>query len=133
MLHPQVLQRMINVVNKTLVLTCCLALSATAAWADSAGADWSSSYGFPGAGKHQVNMTQADLIAKKESGYYDGLGKSEVYNITTTSVGTLTNTTTTINGNDNNVSAESMNSGGLDAGVLVQSLQGSSVWQNKAY
>lgn len=114
-------------------LICLLVLPAGAALADSAGSDWSGSYGFPGAGKHQTNMTQADLITKKESGYYDGLGKSQVYNITTTSIGTMTTSTTTINGNDNNVAAESLNSGGLDAGVLVQSLQGSSVWQNKAY
>ncbi len=114
-------------------LICLLVLPIGAALADSAGSDWSGSYSFPGAGKHQTNMTQADLIAKKESGYYDGLGKTQVYNITTTSVGTMTTSTTTINGNDNNVAAESLNSGGLDAGVLVQSLQGSSVWQNKAY
>jgi hypothetical protein len=114
-------------------LICMLVLPAGSALADSAGTDWSGSYGFPGAGKHQTNMTQADLIAKKESGYYDGLGKNQVYNITTTSVGTMTTSTTTINGNSNNVSAESLNSGGLDAGVLVQSLQGSSVNQNKSY
>ena len=45
----------------------------------------------------------------------------------------MTTSTTTISGNDNNVASDSLNSGGLDAGVLVQSLQGSSVWQNKAY
>jgi hypothetical protein len=119
--------------NKCLTTLCLLALHCAGAWADSGGSDWSGSYGFPGAGKHQTNMNQADLIAKKESGYYDGLGKSEVYNITTTSIGTMTTSTTTINGNDNNVASDSLNSGGLDAGVLVQSLQGSSVWQNKAY
>lgn len=112
---------------------CLLALPCAAAWADSAGSDWSGSYGFMGAAKHQTNMNQADLIAKKESGYYDGLGKSEVYNITTTSVGTMTTSTTTITGNDNNVASDSLNSGGLDAGVLVQSLRGGTVNQNKAY
>lgn len=101
--------------------------------ADSAGSDWNASFGFPGSSKHQTNLTQADLIAKKESGYYDGLGKSQVYNITTTSIGTMTTSTTTISGNENNVASDSLNSGALDAGVLVQSLQGSSVWQNKAY
>lgn len=117
-----------------LIITYCLALVAPG-WvmADSAGSDWNASFGFPGSAKHQTNMTQADLIAKKESGYYDGLGKSQVYNITTTSIGTMTTSTTTISGNDNNVASDSLNSGALDAGVLVQSLQGSSVWQNKAY
>ena len=119
--------------NKLLSLICLLALPCAAAWADSGGSDWSGSCGFPGSAKHQTNMTQADLIAKREAGYYDGLGKTEVYNITTTSIGTMTTSTTTISGNDNNVASDSLNSGGLDAGVLVQSLQGSSVWQNKAY
>ena len=122
-----------NASCKLLTAICLLVLPWASAWADSAGSDWSGSYGFMGSAKHQTNMTQADLIAKKESGYYDGLGKSQVYNITTTSIGTMTTSTTTINGNDNNVAAESLNSGGLDAGVLVQSLQGSSVWQNKTY
>jgi hypothetical protein len=118
---------------ETFVFVCLAVVASGSALADSSGSDWSSSYGFAGSAKHQTNMTQADLIAKKESGYYDGLGKSQVYNITTTSVGTMTTSTTTINGNDNNVMAESLNSGGLDAGVLVQSLQGASVWQNKTY
>lgn len=122
-----------HTLNKFLPAICLLVLPCAAAWADSAGSDWSGSYGFPGAGKHQTNMTQADLIAKREAGYYDGLGKTEVYNITTTSVGTMTTSNTTINGNDNNVASESANSGGLDAGVLVQSLRSSSIWQNKAY
>lgn len=108
-------------------------LPVAAAWADSAGSDWSGSYGFMGPSKHQTNMNQADLIVKKETGYYDGLGKSQVYNITTTSVGTMTTSTTTITGNDNNVSSDSLNSGGLDAGVLVQSLRGGTANQNKAY
>ncbi len=112
---------------------CLLALPVAVVWADSAGSDWSGSYGFMGVAKHQTNMNQADLIAKKETGYYDGLGKSQVYNITTTSVGTMTTSTTTISGNDNNVSSDSLNSGGLDAGVLVQSLQSATVNQNKSY
>lgn len=125
---------MLDTAKKKLIsIACALTLSATAAWADSAGSDWSGTYGFMGAAKHQTNMNQADLIAKKETGYYDGLGKSQVYNISTTSVGTMTTSTTTITGNDNNVSSDSLNSGGLDAGVLVQSLSGSTVSQNKAY
>lgn len=122
-----------NLLTSTLRAAVLLSLPCAAAFADSAGSDWSGSYGFMGAAKHQTNMNQADLIMKKESGYYDGLGKSEVYNITTTSVGTMTTSTTNITGNENNVSSDSLNSGGLDAGVLVQSLQGSVVNQNKAY
>ena len=121
-----------NALHKLLTAICLVVLPWTAAWADSAGSDWSGSYGFMGSAKHQTNMTQADLIAKKESGYYDGLGKSQVYNITTTSIGTMTTSTTSITGNDNNVSSDSLNSGGLDAGVLLQSMRAGTVNQNKA-
>lgn len=114
-------------------LLCLIALPMGSALADSAGSDWGSSYSFPGVGKHQSNMAQADLIAKKEADYYEGLGKSVVNNITTTSIGTMTTSTTTITGNSNNVSAESINSGELDAGVQVQSVSGSTLNQNKAY
>lgn len=124
---------MIKMLAKLVILHVLAVFLPCTAIADSAGSDWNASFGFPGSAKHQTNMTQADLIAKKESGYYDGLGKSQVYNITTTSIGTMTTSTTTISGNENNVASDSLNSGALDAGVLVQSLQGSSVWQNKAY
>jgi hypothetical protein len=99
--------------------------------ADSGGSDWSSSYGFPGASKHQTNMSQADLIAKRESGYYDGLGKTEVNNITTNTIGTMTTMNTTITGNSNNVAADSLSSGSMDASVQLQSLISST--QNKSY
>jgi hypothetical protein len=108
------------------------ALQCSAAFADSGGSDWSTSYGFPGAGKHQTNMSQADMIAKRESGYYDGLGKSEVYNISTTSIGTMTTTTNTVNGNSNNVAADSLSSGSMDASVKIQSLVSSTLSQNKS-
>ena len=108
--------------KKVFCLYLLVALAGTAARADSGGADWSTSYGFPGAGKHQTNMSQADMIAKRESGYYDGLGKSQVYNITTTSIGTMTTSTTSITGNSNNVAADSISSGSLDASVQLQTL-----------
>ncbi len=108
-----------------------LVLQLNAAWADSGGSDWSSSYGFAGTAKHQTNMSQADLIAKREAGYYDGLGKTEVYNITTTSIGTMTTSTTSITGNSNNVAADSISTGSLDASVQLQSLISST--QNKSY
>jgi|GEM_PF-5281595 hypothetical protein len=94
---------------------CCIALAsfllATSAIADSGGADWNTSYSFPGSARHQTNMSQADLIAKRESGYYDGLGKSTVNNITSSTVGTMTTMNTTVTGNSNNVAADSLSSG----------------------
>lgn len=114
------------------LLTLPILLFGTAAQADSSGSDWGSSYSFTSPSKQQINMSQADMIAKKESGYYDGLGKTEVYNIATTSIGTMTTTTNTINGNSNNVAADSLSSGSLDASVKIQSLVSSALSQNKA-
>ena len=103
------------------------------AFADSSGSDWNSSYSLPGSGKHQTNMTQADLIAKREAGYYDGLGKTQVYNISTNSIGTMNTMTTTIDGENNTVAADSYSSGSMDASVGIQSLSGSSISQDKRY
>ncbi len=106
---------------KSIYFCLLLALICGYAAADSGGSDWSTSYGFPGSAKHQTNMNQADLIAKKEAGYYDNIGKTQVYNITTTSIGTMTTTTTSINGNDNNVASDSISTGGMDASVKLLS------------
>lgn len=102
-----------------------------AAWADSGGSDWSTSYGFPGTAKHQTNMSQADLIAKREAGYYDGLGKNTVNNINSNTVGTMTTMNNTITGNSNNVAADSLSSGSMDASIQLQTLISST--QNKTY
>jgi len=115
-------------------LTCLLALALSPlAHADSGGSDWSTSYGFPGASKHQTNLTQADLIAKREAGYYDGLGKTEVYNISTNTIGTMNTMTTTIDGENNTVASDSYSSGSMDASVGIQSLAGSTISQDKDY
>jgi hypothetical protein len=85
-------------------------------------ADWSGSYGFPSTSRQQTNMTQADLIAKREAGYYDNIGKTTVYNITTTSIGTMSEDTININGENNTVTATGRNTGSLDASVGVQGI-----------
>jgi hypothetical protein len=119
--------------TKRLVICMFSLVMAAAAQADSSGSDWGSSYTFTSPSKQQTNMSQADLIAKRESGYYDGLGKTEVYNITTTAIGTMTTTNNTVNGNSNNVAADSVSSGSLDASVKIQSLVSSALTQNKSY
>lgn len=116
-----------------LVLWSLLLLCTAAAHADSGGSDWNTSYGFPGAGRHQTNMTQADLIAKRESGYYNNVGRTDVYNITSNTIGTMNTMTSTIEGNNNNISSDSLSSGSMDASVMIQSLTGSSLSQDKAY
>jgi hypothetical protein len=114
------------------ICLCSLTLSA-AAWADSGGSDWSTSYSFPSASKHQTNMSQADLIAKRESGYYDGLGKSVTYNISTNTIGTMNTMTATIDGDNNTVASDSLSSGSLDASVAIQSLSSSTISQDKSH
>lgn len=103
------------------------------ALADSSGSDWNTSYGFPGSARHQTNMTQADLIAKREASYYTNMGRTDVYNITTNTIGTMNTMTSTVNGNDNNISSDSLSSGSMDASVSIQSLTGSTVSQDKKY
>lgn len=58
-------------------LTVALALC-TAAPIASAGpsADWSDSWNFPSPAQRTNQLIQADLIEKKENGYYDGLGST---------------------------------------------------------
>lgn len=120
-----------RILKKFFCLFLLAALHWNTAWADSSGSDWSTSYGFAGSAKHQTNMTQADLIAKRESGYYDGLGKTNVNNITSNTIGTMTTMNTTISGNSNNVAADSLSSGSMDASVQLQTLISST--QNKTY
>ena len=121
-----------NRMFKTIFLYCVMAVvQSGAAWADSGGSDWSTSYGFPGTAKHQTNMSQADLIAKREAGYYDGLGKNTVNNINSNTVGTMTTMNNTITGNSNNVAADSLSSGSMDASIQLQTLISST--QNKTY
>jgi len=119
-------------VKRLAIGLCSLSLSA-AAIADSGGSDWSTSYSFPGASKHQTNMSQADMIAKRESGYYDGLGKSVTYNISTNTIGTMNTMTTTIEGDSNTVASDSLSTGSMDASVGIQSMSAQTISQDKAY
>lgn len=119
--------------SKATALALLCVLWASPGWADSSGSDWNGSYGFPGVAKHQTNLTQADLIAKREAGYYNNVGSTDVYNITTTTIGTMNTMTSTIEGNNNNISSDSLNSGSMDASVQIQSLSGSTISQGKTY
>ncbi len=85
-------------------------------------ADWSGSYAFPSVARSQSNMSQADLIAKREAGYYDNIGKTTVYNINTTSIGTMSEDTININGENNTVTSSGSNTGTLDASVGIQGI-----------
>ncbi len=111
-----------------------LLVLATQAWAQTRG-DWSGSYGFPsnGASRQVIQLTQSDLIAKKEAGYYDGLGKNTFYTnqVTTYSVGALNQSTTSVTvggtGNQVGVSADSGSAGNIDGSVGLIDISRSTV------
>jgi hypothetical protein len=102
--------------------------------------DWNGSYSFPSsASNRQVqNMQQADLIAKKDAGYYDGLGKTTVYStqISTYTVGSLDSSTNTVNldGANNTVSltSASSNTGDLNGAVRLTDINRSTVTDNSS-
>ena len=97
--------------------------------------DWSGGYTFPSVARQQSNLSQADLIAKSEAGYYDNVGKTTVYNISTTSIGSMSQDEINITGNDNTVTSTASNTGGLDASVNLQniSLQQSTYSNDKRF
>jgi hypothetical protein len=69
----------------------------------SASGGWSNIYGFSGNAKRSADVIQADLIAKKEAGYYDNVGRQTYNNqlYTTNTYGTYTSSTTTITSETN--------------------------------
>lgn len=116
-----------------------LLLVAAAVQAQTPSVGWSNSYSFPGVSRHQTNMNQADMIEKKETGYYDNLGRNTTYNtvnnFNTNTIGSMTEATVTITGDDNTVSTFSTNTGGQDGSISVQELGlNNSTWSsNKSY
>lgn len=116
-----------------------LVLLAAHAQAQTPSVGWSNSYAFPGVSRHQTNMNQADMIEKKETGYYDNLGRNTTYNnvnnFNTNTIGSMTEATVTITGDSNTVSTFSTNSGGQDGSISIQELGlNNSTWSSsKAY
>jgi hypothetical protein len=84
---------------------------------------WNNVYGFGSPATVQQRLTQADLIAKGESDYYEGLGKTVVtnYSFSSYSVGSINQNTTTVSivgeGNNATVNNEGFNSGNLNGSI----------------
>jgi hypothetical protein len=97
-------------------------------FADSPSQNWSGSYDFPSAATSSTRMIQADLIEKKDGGYYDSFGPGNAY--VTNSIGTITNNTNNIEGDDNVVVNDSTatNSGNIDGSIKL--LTGSTIKSN---
>jgi len=121
------------------LLPLCLLVFTCTSQAQTPSVAWSNSYTFSGVARHQTNMNQADMIEKKDTGYYDNLGRNTTYNtvnnFNTNTIGSMTEATVTITGDDNTVSTFSTNTGGQDGSISVQDLSlNNSTWSsNKAY
>jgi hypothetical protein len=55
--------------------------------------DWNGNWGFSSAADRTFRLLQADTIEKKDSGYYESLGRTE-FNVTNDVTNNLSNTTT---------------------------------------
>lgn len=123
--------------SRLLALYLLIFTGATQAQTPSVG--WSNSYTFSGVARHQTNMNQADMIEKKDTGYYDNLGRNTTYNnvnnFNTNTIGSMTEATVTITGDANTVSTFSTNTGGQDGSISVQDigLYNSTLTSNKEY
>lgn len=100
-----------------------LSLLSTSAIAQSPSGDWNGNYNFSGPGGNSSRLLQADLIERKDNGYYDsfGPGNLTVNNFLTNTVGTLNSYTTTIDGEGNSVVNDSTayNYGNLNGSINV--------------
>jgi hypothetical protein len=61
------------------------------------------------------------------------VGRTDVHNITTNTIGAMTTMPSTVNDHDNSISSDSLSSGSMDASVSIQSLTGSTGSQDKKY
>lgn len=83
-----------------------------------------------------AQFTQADLIAKREAGYYKNIGSTNITYYSTTAAGTLNTTNITITGNNNSpsVSSTGTNSGSQNGSINTGSqLFGDGVINNGVY
>jgi hypothetical protein len=104
-----------------------------ASQAQSPSTGWNNVYGFGTPAAVQQRLTQADLVAKGEAGYYDGLGRTVVTNnvFSSYSVGSINQNTTTVsivgNGSSATVNNESYNAGNLNGSISVTDISDSVV------
>ena len=84
-------------------------------------AAWRLGYSDAGSNAATIQLQQADLIAKREAGYYTNIGQVNQY--TTTAIGTYDQTTITITGNSNSptVSSSGTNSGNQNGSINTSS------------
>lgn len=98
-------------------------LLASSAQAESPSRDWNGNYSFPSSSAATVRLLQADLIEKKDGGYYDSFGPVTVWSYSTTTAGTIINSNTEISGDSNRVTTDgtAYNSGNLNGSINLTS------------
>lgn len=97
----------------------------TTAFAERPSADWAESWSFPSTAARTNQLIQADMIAKRESGYYDGVGKISNYiqNNVSNAYGVYNQTEYNLtNSGSGNIAATTTatNSGGITAKITTQ-------------
>lgn len=105
----------------------CLALAffSSSAFAERPSADWAESWSFPSTAARTNQFIQADMIAKREAGYYDNIGKNTNYiqNNVSNAYGVYNQTEYNLtNSGDGSISATTIaaNSGGINAKITTQ-------------
>jgi hypothetical protein len=94
--------------------------------------NWNGVHTFSSASTTQQKLSQADLIAKREAGYYDNIGKTIVSNyvFSSNTVGSITENTTNVSivgDGVSNIVQESSNTGNLDGSIRWSTTSNSQV------
>lgn len=106
----------------------------TSLWAhgQSPSVNWNGVYTFSSASSTQQKLSQADMIAKREAGYYDNIGKTIVSNyvFSSNTVGSITENTTNVSivgDGVSNITQESSSTGNLDGSIQWSTTSNSQV------
>ncbi len=107
--------------------TVTLALSGGALGQSQPSTDWNGNFQFRSQSERANDLTQADLIERREDGYYgqwsqNYTGYNSFYN--TSNIGSIT--TTSIDGSGNNINTDNVNCGGVAGSVSTNGGSGHS-------
>ena len=98
--------------------------------------EWTQGWQPPSSQDRVNQFNQADLIAKREAGYYNNIGQTNITYFSTTAAGTINTTNMTITGNNNNpqVTSNSTNDGTQNGSINTGTqLNGNGVINNGVY
>jgi len=121
---------------KNIFLVFLLTVSSLPSFAAGPSNEWTQGWQPSTPQERAAQFTQADLIAKREAGYYNNIGSTNITYYSTTAAGTLNTTNITITGNNNSpsVSSTGTNSGSQNGSINTGSqLFGDGVINNGVY